>query len=195
LTHNALRFVLIIPERTGTHHFFQALPSGTGRAAVRYARQAGERAFAAHAHEEAARLYDTALQSLDALGPLPRDESKQAAEVERCDLLLALGEARVCAGDLARGREAVHSAAGIARSLGSPAHVVRAALAYGIEVESGHVDPFLVDLLEEALARLPEGDSAERFAAAIAELGQPQPFDADQALTLVREAGGSGSVA
>jgi len=40
-----------------------------------------------------------------------------------------------------------------------------------------------------------EGDSAERFAAAIAELGQPQAFDADQALTLVREAGGSGSVA
>ena len=40
-----------------------------------------------------------------------------------------------------------------------------------------------------------EGDSAERFAAAIAELGQPQAFDADQALVLVREAGGSGSVA
>ena len=36
---------------------------------------------------------------------------------------------------------------------------------------------------------------AERFAAAIAELGQPQAFDADQALMLVREAGGSGSLA
>jgi beta-N-acetylhexosaminidase len=40
-----------------------------------------------------------------------------------------------------------------------------------------------------------DGRSAERFAAAIAELGQPQAFDVDQALTLVREAGGSGSVA
>jgi beta-N-acetylhexosaminidase len=41
-----------------------------------------------------------------------------------------------------------------------------------------------------------EGDSGERFANAIAELGQPQAFDADQALILVSEAaGGSGSVA
>ena len=40
-----------------------------------------------------------------------------------------------------------------------------------------------------------EGESAERFARAIAELGKPQTFDADQALVLVREAGGSGSVA
>jgi beta-N-acetylhexosaminidase len=41
-----------------------------------------------------------------------------------------------------------------------------------------------------------EGDSGERFANAIAELGQPQAFDADQALMLVSEAaGGSGSVA
>jgi beta-N-acetylhexosaminidase len=41
-----------------------------------------------------------------------------------------------------------------------------------------------------------DGESAERFAAAIAELGQPQAFDADQALMRVAEAaGGSGSVA
>ncbi len=53
------------------------------------------------------------------------------------------------------------------------------------------------DEMREVAGAVPplEGDSAERFAAAIAELGQPQPFDADQALTLVREAGGSGSVA
>jgi beta-N-acetylhexosaminidase len=41
-----------------------------------------------------------------------------------------------------------------------------------------------------------EGESGKRFANAIAELGQPQAFDADQALMLVSEAaGGSGSVA
>ncbi len=41
-----------------------------------------------------------------------------------------------------------------------------------------------------------DGQSAERFAAAIAELGQPHAFDADQALMLVAEAAsGSGSVA
>jgi beta-N-acetylhexosaminidase len=41
-----------------------------------------------------------------------------------------------------------------------------------------------------------DGEAAERFAHAIAELGEPQAFDADQALTLVHEAAGrSGSVA
>ena len=41
-----------------------------------------------------------------------------------------------------------------------------------------------------------DGMSAERFARAIAELGEPQAFDADRALTLVNEAAGrSGSVA
>ena len=34
------------------------------------------------------------------------------------------------------------------------------------------------------------GESAERFARAVAELGEPQAFDADQALTLVSEAAG-----
>ena len=41
-----------------------------------------------------------------------------------------------------------------------------------------------------------DGMSAERFARAIAELGEPQAFDADQALSLVNEAATrSGSVA
>jgi beta-N-acetylhexosaminidase len=53
------------------------------------------------------------------------------------------------------------------------------------------------DEMSEVAGAVPplDGDSAGRFAAAVAELGQPKPFDADQALTLVREAGGSGSVA
>lgn len=74
----------------------------------------------------------------------------------------SLGDARVCAGDLARGREAVRPGAEIARTLSSPERIARAALAYGIEVESGLVDSFLIGLLEEALARLPEPDSTMR---------------------------------
>jgi beta-N-acetylhexosaminidase len=41
-----------------------------------------------------------------------------------------------------------------------------------------------------------DGESAERFARALAELGEPLAFDVNQALTLVNEAAGrSGSVA
>jgi beta-N-acetylhexosaminidase len=54
------------------------------------------------------------------------------------------------------------------------------------------------DEMREVAKAVPplDGESAERFASAIAELGEPQHFDADQALVLVTEAaGGSGSVA
>jgi beta-N-acetylhexosaminidase len=54
----------------------------------------------------------------------------------------------------------------------------------------------VLDEMREVASAVPplDGDNAERFAGAIAELGEPQAFDADQALMLVREAGGSGSV-
>jgi beta-N-acetylhexosaminidase len=54
------------------------------------------------------------------------------------------------------------------------------------------------DEMREVVKGVPplDGESAERFVSAIAELGEPQRFDADQALVLVTEAaGGSGSVA
>jgi beta-N-acetylhexosaminidase len=52
--------------------------------------------------------------------------------------------------------------------------------------------------LEETAGAVPPlaGDSAERFARAVAELGEPQAFDADQALVLVTEAAsGRGRIA
>jgi beta-N-acetylhexosaminidase len=55
-----------------------------------------------------------------------------------------------------------------------------------------HCSGELAEMREVASAVPPlDGESAERFARAIAELGEPQAFDADQALVLVREAGGS----
>jgi beta-N-acetylhexosaminidase len=54
------------------------------------------------------------------------------------------------------------------------------------------------DEMREVVKAIPplDGESAERFVSAIAELGEPQRFDADQALVLVAEAaGGSRSVA
>jgi len=60
-----------------------------------------------------------------------------------------------------------------------------------------HCSGELADMREVASAVPPlAGDSAERFARAYAELGEPQAFDAAQALVLVTEvAGGAGSVA
>lgn len=70
------------------HHYFQALPAAAAGAAL-YARMAGDQAFAAHAHEEAVRLYDVALQALDALHSDGDERGAPAADAERCDLLLS----------------------------------------------------------------------------------------------------------
>lgn len=59
-----------------------------------------------------------------------------------------------------------------------------------------HCSGELAEMREVAKAVPPlDGESAERFGRAVAGLGEPQAFDADQALVLVTEAGGSGSVA
>jgi len=60
-----------------------------------------------------------------------------------------------------------------------------------------HCSGELDEMREVAKAVPPlDGQAAERFARALAERGEPQAFDADQALVLVSEAaGGSGSVA
>ncbi|MGH6826588.1 beta-N-acetylhexosaminidase [Methyloceanibacter sp.] len=78
---------------------------------------------------------------------------------------------------------------------GSMTDRAAAVIAAGCDVAL-HCSGAFDEMSEVARAVPPlEGESAERLASAIAELGQPQAFDADQALVLVREAGGSGSVA
>ena len=112
---------------------------------VRYAREAGDRALAQYAYEEAGRLYGTALEALGA-----------ADEAARCELLLRLGEARMRAGAAAAGKEAFLQAAGIARGLGLGREVARAAAGYGgryMWARRGG-DDRLVPLLEEGLDAL-----------------------------------------
>src|SRR5438132_248898 len=55
-------------------------------------RRAGDRAFALLAFEEAARLYQSALEALDLANP--------ADETERCRLLLSRGDAEARAGNM-----------------------------------------------------------------------------------------------
>jgi DNA-binding SARP family transcriptional activator len=119
-----------------------------------YARRAGDRALALLAYEEAARLYETALGVL---------ELKATDEPTRCELLLALGDARARGGDLASAKEIFAEAADLARALNAPDQLARAALGYGgrfVWFRAGR-DRRLVPLLEDALARLP-GDNPLR---------------------------------
>jgi DNA-binding CsgD family transcriptional regulator/tetratricopeptide (TPR) repeat protein len=145
------------PDRLAelAYHFLQAAPAGPVEKAVSYAGRAAERATRQHAHESAAALYELALQ---ALALRPRGE-----EPRRCELLIALGEARTRSGDVTAGQRAFVEAAEAARRLasgGGPADrgailLARAALGFGgTGVALGSPDPRQVPLLEEALAAL-----------------------------------------
>jgi tetratricopeptide (TPR) repeat protein len=135
------------------HHAFQAAPAGDVRRAVDLARRAGDRAVSLVAYEEAIRLYEMALEALP-LGDGPDPAA-------RLELLLALGDARMKAGDDEGGREAFLAAAEAARQLDDATALARAALGYGgrfVWVRAGS-DPHLIPLLQEALDTLPPEDS------------------------------------
>ena len=118
---------------------------------LRYARAAGDRALALLAYEEAARLYESALESLDLARP--------SDEGTRCELLLSLGEAEARAGNTAAAKKAFLGAADSARRLGLPRELARAALGYGGRIVWARADEdaLLVSLLEEGLAALATG--------------------------------------
>ena len=117
-----------------------------------YARRAGDRALTLLAYEEAARLYETALDALALAHP---DDER-----ERCELLLSLGEAEVRAGNSSIGKERFLDAAGMARRLGLLPHLARAAAGYGGRIVWARAegDDRLVPLLEEGLAALADED-------------------------------------
>ena len=113
--------------------------------ALGYARRAGDRALALLAYEEAARLYETALDALD----LTAARTRRA----RCELLLSLGEAADSrAGNTPAAKEDVSSRPPISRDAsGSPRELARAAAGYGGRIVWARAggDERLVPLLEE----------------------------------------------
>jgi tetratricopeptide (TPR) repeat protein len=179
------------------HHAFEAAPSGDPRRAVDLGRRAGERAVTLVAYEEAARLYGMALESLS-LAPEP-----DAAL--RCDLLLALGDARMKAGDADEARTAFLKAADLAREIHDPDSLATAALGYGgrfVWVRAGS-DPHLIPLLEEALLALPPEDSPlrvrvlARLAGALRVEASPEARDrkSEEAVRMARRLGDRPSLA
>jgi DNA-binding SARP family transcriptional activator len=138
------------------HHYFRAIPAANPDTVLSYAVQAAEQASRLLAHEEAARLYDTALRAL-ALRPVTDSTPEQV-------ILLGLGDALTRSGDTVRARDAFLRAAGLARASGSSESLGKAALGYSGRIvwARAGANRLVVPLLEEALAAVGDEPTALR---------------------------------
>lgn len=163
------------------HHYFEAAYAEDATRAVALACRAAERAIDQCAYEEAAHLYRRAVAALDAAG---------ADEETRCELLVALGEAHLRAGNAIRAREICADAALVARGLGAGELLARAALTFGgIPIGPGIVDPELIGLLEESRRLLGAQPSALRaIVSARLAVRLHMPSDGVRRIALCREA-------
>jgi tetratricopeptide (TPR) repeat protein len=141
------------------HHFYLSSPGGSWRRTkrgVEYARGAGDDAMVRLAYEEAARLYEMAIQQLKFL--------QSGQDSARCELLLRLGDARSRAGELAAARETLADAADLAGRLSDGERLARAAIGYAGEMvwtRAGD-DRRMIPMLENALDAVGERPSPWR---------------------------------
>jgi class 3 adenylate cyclase len=180
------------------HHWARAAaPAAETDRAVSYTAQAGDRALAQLAHDEAATYYRQALELLD-VAPQP------AAEARRLELTIALGDALRRAGDPLY-RETLLEAARLAQVAGDAQALTRAALTNirpGLFSALGTVDESRVAMLRAALDALDDADSPERarlLAALSRELvfsGSPERYRlAEEALAVARRLGEADTLA
>ena len=155
------------------HHYFEARAVGGADKAILYGLEAGIAAQTTHAYEAAVEHYERVLSILPLVG---RDDAGA-----RCDLLLALGAARWQASQ-PDPRSTFTQALEMARELGSPSRMARAALGAGGRFYAPATTDFAyAELLDEVLADLGPGDSAlrVRVLARLAEtLALAQPANA-----------------
>ena len=146
------------------YHFSMGAPLADAPKAMAYCVAAGERALRLLAFEEAVGHFARGLEVAEQYG--------EPDAPARCDLLIALAEAQNRAGDAVRANANFERAAALARTMGDPERLAAAALRAGPLSYLGIVDtnPEQVQLLEEALSALPEGDSHLR-AMIMARLG------------------------
>lgn len=168
-------------------HLFQALPIAPVDRLLVVAEEAARTSTAMQAYEDAAATYT---RLLDLVGDAP----------DRPRLLLARGECLLAAGDLDSARTSYVEAADLARQSNDPDGFARAALGFaaglgGFEVRLG--DRTQLDLLEEALDRLPDEDSELRayilarlsVAAAYSDSPERRVRLADDAVAMARRLG------
>ncbi len=132
-----------------SHHFLNGRPEDRPKA-LEYSRRAGEHALKQH-------LYGDGLEHFARALEVAEDES------QRLMLTLSLGDAAVRAGEWPRATEAFMAAAELARRLGRPEELARAALGLGAGLGGFEVrlfDQRQIDLLVEAMAALPVADSS-----------------------------------
>jgi hypothetical protein len=151
------------------HHFLEAAPLGEVDRAIDYATRGAIRAAQRFAHEDAANLYEKALETLEMAPPVD--------PLRRLDLRLELGTAQVRAGRLVEARRTLERGATVARELDRPEDLARAALQICLIAVAGVVDEPLTSLLSEALDDRPGGRAASLSAALRARpdavLGRP----------------------
>lgn len=181
------------------HHFYEASAGGGEEKAIDYAERAGRDALRLLAYEEA---------SEQLLRALHLSEIGAADNAEReCELLLCLAGAKNRAGQSDESAQACHRAAVLARRIGSPALLARAATGLcdvGVAwTELGRSDDTLVRILEEALRELgPQEDVLRarvmaRLATELFWARAPSHTDAlsAEAVALARQAGDGATLA
>jgi predicted ATPase len=143
------------------HHFAEASPGGDATKALDYAVRAGDEAMRLYAYEQAAQLYQLAIEMGDVLGP---DAKRKAG------LMLALGQAQAHA-DHRGARETLIAAGEAALAADEPGLLAEAALSMRAwPLGAGVLDDQPGALLSEALERLDPGDTPLR-ARLLARLG------------------------
>ncbi|RIK34809.1 MAG: hypothetical protein DCC58_21135, partial [Chloroflexi bacterium] len=148
-----------LPWAALTYHLLGAGPLGDLNKLVRYAQRSGDEAMAQFAWEAAATHFAHALRALE--------QSDVNDSTLRCDLLLDLGEAYnrsgPGSGDVPRAREHFLEAFQLARELGSPERMARAAVGFaGLNIVTAFGGVRQLQLLEDALAALDPVDSPLR---------------------------------
>ncbi|HEX6538122.1 MAG TPA: AAA family ATPase [Candidatus Dormibacteraeota bacterium] len=138
------------------HHAYEGAGDGHFDKAIAYAQRAGERALVLLAYEEAARLFELALDSME------RSRASDAAR--RCEVLLGLGDALARGGDEAGAKRRFLQAADCARGVHRDDLLALAALGYAGRHAWGRAgdDSQLVPLLEAGVEAVGEGDSVLR---------------------------------
>jgi hypothetical protein len=130
------------------HHFLCAPPERGRSKAAHYVVLAARHAMQVFAYEEAVRQYEVALNAL---------EYRPHLRERRHELLLALGDAQVKAGDTRCARVSFREAGEIAIAIDSPTGFAKAALG-GAQISGGVVDDEMVARLERALEWLGDAD-------------------------------------
>lgn len=179
------------PPAALAHHFLKGVTGGGAEKALQYAVRAAEEALAVHAHDEAVRHYNRALEALELL--------QTPDDALRCELLIGLGTAQLNAHRYdPKGRESLLHAARIARQLGKSDHLARAAVELAAQAhQGGPGDPVVIELLEQALAGLDPGNEALKARVmadlAIQRLSAPDLGEgaqlSEEAVALARKAG------